>query len=69
MCAPLAGGQLLLRPSQDRYFLNGNRGLSLFKNIESAGTPRDYLAGTAEVEGQFEYVRFQGINSVADCRT
>ena len=36
----IAGGQLLLRPSQDRYFLNGNRGLSLFKNIQSAGTPR-----------------------------
>ena len=28
----------------------------------------DYLAGTAEVEGQFDYVRFQGIDSVEDCR-
>ncbi len=29
----------------------------------------DYLAGTAEVEGQFEYVRFRDIDSVDDCRT
>ena len=182
------GSQLLLRPSQDRYFLNDHRGLSLFKNIKSADNPRfmmwtqitvvdpvsggaptetfhsaglviypdvtrmsdwvvtniglqdgvlgfedkttvndnstltlyptgqefsgsvrlclvddvitvftrldadpawternsfthpigttlgagvminDYLAGTAEVEGQFEYVRFEGIDSVDDCR-
>ena len=33
------GGQLLLRPSQDRYFLNDHRGLSLFKNIASAVNP------------------------------
>ncbi len=33
------GGQLLLRPLQDHYFLNGNKGLSLFKNIESAENP------------------------------
>ena len=36
----ISGGQLLLRPLQDHYFLNGNRGLSLFKNIKSADTPR-----------------------------
>ena len=34
------GGQLLLRPSQDRYFLNDHRGLSLFKHIRSADNPR-----------------------------
>ena len=34
------GSQLLLRPSQDRYFLNDHRGLSLFKNIKSADNPR-----------------------------
>ena len=34
------GTQLLLRPSQDRYFLNDHRGLSLFKNIKSADNPR-----------------------------
>ena len=28
----------------------------------------DYQAGAAEVEGQFEYVRFQDIDSVDDCR-
>ena len=28
----------------------------------------DYLAGTAEVEGQFDYVRFQDIDAVGDCR-
>ena len=28
----------------------------------------DYLAGTAEVEGQFEYVRFQDVDLVDDCR-
>ncbi len=33
------GGQLLLRPLQDHYFLNGNKGLSLFKNIVSADNP------------------------------
>ena len=184
----ISGGQLLLRPVQDRYFLNDHRGLSLFKNIRSSdyrrflmethvtaldpasgGAPtedfhsaglviypditrmsdwvvaniglqsgtlafedkstvndnsvltlyatgpemsgavrlcvvdgvitvftrldgdptwternsfthafgttfgagvmiNDYLAGTAEVEGQFDYVRFQSIDSVADCR-
>ena len=182
------GGQLLLRPSQDRYFLDDRRGLSLFKHVQSADNPRfmietrvtavdpasggaptedfhsaglviypdvtqmsswvvtniglqngalgfedkttvndnsvltlyaigpvlsgslrlcmvddvitvftrldadpvwternsfthvigatvgagvminDYLAGTAEVEGQFDYVRFQGVDSVEDCR-
>ena len=34
------GGQLLLGPSQDRYFLNDHRGLSLFKTIESGVNPR-----------------------------
>ena len=29
----------------------------------------DYMPGTAGVEGQFEYVRFQGIDSVEDCRS
>ncbi len=29
----------------------------------------DYLAGTAEVEGQFEYVRFSEIDTVGDCRS
>ncbi len=38
--ASISGGQLLLRPSQDRYFLNDHRGLSLFKNIQSAANPR-----------------------------
>ena len=33
------GGQLLLRPSQDRYFLDDRKGLSLFKNIRSAVNP------------------------------
>ena len=28
----------------------------------------DYLAGTAEVEGQFEYVRFQDVDVADDCR-
>ena len=28
----------------------------------------DFQAGTAEVEGQFEYVRFRDIDSVDDCR-
>ena len=186
--ASISGGQLLLGPSQDRYFQDDHRGLSLFKNVGSATTPRfmfetrvtavdpasggaptetfhsaglvvypdvtrmsdwvvtniglqngvlgfedkttvndvsvltlyptgqefsgslrlcvvddvitvftrldadpawternsfthaigatvgagvminDYLAGTAQVEGQFDYVRFQGVDSVADCR-
>ena len=35
----LNGSQLLLRPLQDRYFLNDHRGLSLFKNIASADNP------------------------------
>ena len=35
----ISGGQLLLRPSQDRYFLDDHRGLSLFKNIRSAVNP------------------------------
>ena len=35
----IGGGQLLLRPLQDHYFLDGNRGLSLFKNIASADNP------------------------------
>ena len=34
------GGQLLLRPSQDRYFLDDHRGLSLFKTLKSDLTPR-----------------------------
>ncbi len=33
------GSQLLLRPLQDRYFLDDHRGLSLFKNIASADNP------------------------------
>ena len=28
----------------------------------------DYLAGTAEVDGRFEYVRFQDVDLVDDCR-
>ena len=28
----------------------------------------DYLAGPAEVEGRFEYVRFQDVDLVDDCR-
>ncbi len=38
--ASISGGQLLLRPLQDHYFLNDHRGLSLFKNIQSADNPR-----------------------------
>jgi hypothetical protein len=34
------GGQLVLRPSQDRYFLDDHRGLSLFKTIKSGVNPR-----------------------------
>ena len=33
-------GQLLLRPVQDHYFLNDQRGLSLFKNLEVGADPR-----------------------------
>ena len=33
------GGELLLRPVQDHYFPNDHRGLSLFKNLESADHP------------------------------
>ena len=35
----ISGGQLLLRPLQDRYFLNDHRGLSLFKNMTLADNP------------------------------
>ena len=58
--ASMSGGQLLLRPDQDRYFLNDHRGLSLFKNIRSADYPRfvmethvtavDPLSGAAPTE-------------------
>ena len=37
--ASITGSQLLLRPLQDRYFLDDHRGLSLFKNIQSLGGP------------------------------
>jgi hypothetical protein len=29
----------------------------------------DYLAGTDEVEGLFDYVRFRGIDLLDDCRS
>ena len=29
----------------------------------------DYLAGTAEVDGEFEYVRFEEIDDLDDCRS
>ena len=43
--------------------------------LRTDGTPivgagvmiNDYLAGTEEVEGQFDYVRFSEIDTVADC--
>jgi hypothetical protein len=35
----ISGGQLLLRPLQDRYFLNDHRGLSLFKNMTPDDNP------------------------------
>jgi hypothetical protein len=39
----VAGGQLVLSPSQDRYVLNEHRGLSLFKTVASAEYPQFML--------------------------
>ena len=60
---------VLTRLDADPAWTERNSFTHTIGNTIGAGVMiNDYLAGTAEVEGQFEYVRFQGIDSVEDCR-